>query len=60
MLKECFNAFVDIFVEEQPDYADVAKNIHINSVVSNCKTTFFITTATEDIIQYIQILAEFY
>jgi hypothetical protein len=38
----------------------VAKNIHINSIVSSTKTTFFITTANEDVVQYIQLLTEFF
>lgn len=35
---------MSILAEESPDFADLVKDIHINSITSGTKTTFFVTT----------------
>ena len=47
IFKECLNTFLSILSEEVPDYADVIKEIHVNSMVVGTKTTFFVTTTNE-------------
>lgn len=51
---------MSIISEESPDFADLVKDIHINSITNATKTTFFVTTNNEEISQYLNLLAEFF
>lgn len=51
---------MSIIAEESPDFADLVKDIHINSITSGTKTTFFVTTNNEEVSQYLTLLAEFF
>ena len=55
--KETYGNFVNVLASEMPDWALEIKNIHINSFVKDCTTTFLITTS-EEMVGFIQLIAQ--